>query len=119
MIRLKRAYVPAAKDDGYRVLVDRLWPRGMKKESLPLDAWLRDIAPSPELRKWFGHAPERWKGFIHRYRAELAHAPARELLEQLVERARHGDVTLVFSTKDEERNSAAIVKEELEKRLRR
>ncbi|MCI0573278.1 MAG: DUF488 family protein [Myxococcaceae bacterium] len=119
MVRLKRAYAPAAHEDGYRVLVDRLWPRGLKKEALPLDAWLRDISPSPELRKWFGHAPERWEEFTRRYRAELARAPAKELLEQLAARARRGTVTLVFSTKDEERNSAAVVKEEIEKHLRR
>jgi uncharacterized protein YeaO (DUF488 family) len=101
------------------VLVDRLWPRGLKKEALPLDAWLRDISPSPELRKWFGHAPERWEEFTRRYRAELARAPAKELLGALAERARRGTVTLVFSTKDEERNSAAVLKGELEKRLRR
>jgi uncharacterized protein YeaO (DUF488 family) len=111
--------VPAAQEDGYRVLVDRLWPRGLKKEALPLDAWLRDISPSPALRKWFGHAPERWEGFVQRYRAELAHPPAKELFEQLLERARRGTVTLVFSTKDEERNSAVVLKAELEKHLRR
>ena len=117
-VRLKRAYEPPAKEDGYRVLVERLWPRGMKKESLRLDEWLKDISPSPELRKWYGHELERWPEFQKRYAQELKQEPARELLENLVERARHGTVTLVFAAKDEEHNSALLVKRELEKRLK-
>ncbi|WPB79985.1 DUF488 family protein [Archangium violaceum] len=117
-IRLKRAYEPPSKEDGYRVLVERLWPRGVKKEALQLDAWLKDISPSPGLRKWYGHELERWEEFQTRYLRELHQEPARELLAALVERARHGTVTLVFASKDEEHNSALLVKRELEKRLR-
>jgi uncharacterized protein YeaO (DUF488 family) len=118
MIRLKRAYEPPTQEDGYRVLVERLWPRGVKKEALRLDDWLKDIAPSAELRKWYGHELERWAEFQKRYRHELMREPARELVSKLIERARHGTVTLVFASKDEEHNSALLLKQELEKRLR-
>ena len=76
MINLKRAYEPPAPEDGFRVLVERLWPRGLKKEALALDLWLKDIAPSPELRRWFGHDPAKWEEFCRRYWAELAGRPA-------------------------------------------
>lgn len=117
-VRLKRAYEPPSKEDGYRVLVERLWPRGVKKEALQLDDWLKDISPSPELRKWYGHELERWAEFQKRYAQELKQEPAHALLEKLVERARHGTVTLVFASKDEEHNSAVLLKRELEKRLK-
>lgn len=117
-VRLKRAYEPPAKEDGYRVLVERLWPRGVKKESLQLDDWLKELSPSPELRKWYGHELERWAEFQTRYARELKQEPAREQLETLVERARHGTVTLVFAAKDEEHNSALLLKRELDKRLK-
>lgn len=118
MVRMKRAYEPPSQADGYRVLVERLWPRGMKKEALALDEWLKEIAPSTELRKWYGHELSRWTEFQQRYRQELTREPARALFTQLLERARHGTVTLVFASKDEEHNSALLLKQELEKRLR-
>ena len=114
-IDLKRAYDPPAKSDGRRILVDRVWPRGIAKEDLQIDAWLKDLAPSTELRKWFGHDPTKWDEFRKRYARELEqHADA---LEELVEKARAGYVTLVFSAKDTERNNAAALKEHLERRL--
>ena len=116
-IGLKRAYDPPQRSDGYRVLVDRIWPRGITKDDLKVDAWLKEVAPSTDLRKWFGHDPKKWDEFRRRYARELEpHAAA---LEQLVERARAGRVTLVFGARDTEHNNAVALKEELERRVRR
>jgi uncharacterized protein YeaO (DUF488 family) len=116
-IDVKRAYDPPARSDGYRVLVDRIWPRGIAKEDLKVDAWLKEVAPSTALRKWFGHDPKKWDEFRRRYARELEpHAAA---LEQLVERARAGHVTLVFAAKDTEHNNAVALREHLEGRLKR
>src|SRR5674476_1690666 len=98
MINLKRVYEGASPSDGFRVLVDRLWPRGISKEEAHIDEWLRDIAPTTELRKWFGHDPEKWPEFRRRYRAELDANP--EALKPLLEAAREGDVTLLYSARD-------------------
>lgn len=113
-VRLKRAYAPPEPGDGYRVLIDRLWPRGVKKEDLALDAWLKDLAPSDELRRWFGHDPERWAEFRKLYRAELHQPSAHLLLAELAARAKEGPVTLVFGAKDEEHNDAVVLREILE-----
>ena len=110
-IRIKRAYDPPASDDGTRILVDRLWPRGLKKENAAIDEWLKEIAPSTELRKWFGHAPERWKEFRRRYQLEIGQHPAE--LKRLRELARKGPVTLVYSAHDEEHNNATALKDSL------
>jgi uncharacterized protein YeaO (DUF488 family) len=118
MIRLKRAYEPPSPSDGYRVLVERLWPRGMRKEALPLDDWDKDLAPSPALRKWFAHDPARWSEFKRRYRAELARAPAVEHLGALRQRAAGGPVTLVFAARDTEHNSAVVLREEATRKRR-
>jgi uncharacterized protein YeaO (DUF488 family) len=115
-IRVKRAYDPPGRNDGLRVLVDRLWPRGVGKEEGRIDDWCREIAPSDELRKWFGHDPDRWNGFRQRYFAELE--KKEELVAELAEKARHGSVTLVFGAKDEEHNNAVALREYLEKKLR-
>jgi uncharacterized protein YeaO (DUF488 family) len=116
-INLKRAYDQAAETDGYRVLVDRIWPRGIAKDDLRIDAWLKDVAPSAGLRKWFRHDPAKWDEFKRRYAGELEqHSDA---LEQLVKRARTGRVTLVFSARDTEHNNAVVLKEHLERRLER
>lgn len=115
MIKLKRVYEPVARGDGRRVLVERLWPRGVKKDDGRVSEWLRDIAPSPELRRWYGHAPAKWPGFQRRYRAELRRPAQRRLLEALADEARRGTVTLVYAARDTERNSARVVREELEK----
>jgi uncharacterized protein YeaO (DUF488 family) len=116
-IGVKRAYDPPTRSDGYRVLVDRIWPRGVTKDDLEIDAWLKDVAPSAALRKWFGHDPKKWDEFRRRYGGELEpHAAA---LGQLVERARARRVTLVFGAKDTEHNNAVALKEHLERRLKR
>ncbi len=111
-IRLKRAYEPSKKDDGFRVLVDRLWPRGVSKSSARIDLWLKEIAPSAALRKWFGHDPLKWDAFRARYFRELQKNP--EAVAQLNEIIRNGPVTLLFAAKDQERDNAAALKEYLE-----
>ncbi len=110
-VRIKRVYEPAEPGDGYRVLVDRLWPRGLAKEELRVDAWLQEIAPSHELRRWFGHDRTRWQEFCQRYRQELAHPEAQAILEDLARRARQGIVTLVYSARDQRHNQAAALQE--------
>ena len=110
-LKIKRAYTPAAAEDGERYLVDRLWPRGVKKESLALTAWLKDVAPSNELRRWFGHDPERWTEFRRRYRAELK--KQRTALQPLREALKRGPVTLVYSAHDEAHNQAVVLREYL------
>jgi uncharacterized protein YeaO (DUF488 family) len=108
-VRLKRVYEPPSPEDGVRVLVDRLWPRGLRKADAAVDRWMKDIAPSTELRQWFGHAPERWQEFRHRYARELRqHASA---IDELRELARHDTVTLVFGARDEEHNDAVVLRE--------
>jgi len=107
-IRLKRAYQPAAADDGPRILVDRLWPRGLKKSDAAIDRWIKDIAPSTALRKWFGHEPGRWPEFRRRYAAEIRRQP--DQLEELRALARKGPVTLVFSARDELHNDAVVLR---------
>ncbi|MEL7672422.1 MAG: DUF488 domain-containing protein [Chloroflexota bacterium] len=115
MIKLKRAYQPPAAEDGRRFLVDRLWPRGVKKDALALDAWLKDAAPSTELRKWFNHDPDKWDEFQQRYSAELdANAAA---WEPLLQAAREGTITLIYSARDEEHNQAVALKTYLERKL--
>lgn len=110
-VRLKRAYDPAEPGDGYRVLVDRLWPRGVSKERARLDEWARELAPSTGLRTWFGHDPERFAEFEQRYRAELA--AQSEKLDELRHRARQGALTLVYAARDEEHNDAVVLAEVL------
>ena len=113
-IRLKRAYDAPASDDGYRVLVDRLWPRGLTKEKLRLDAWAKDLAPSNELRKWIHSDMSRWPAFKRRYHKELAAQSS--VAAEIRKRARSGTVTLIFATRDPEHNHAAVLKEYLESR---
>jgi uncharacterized protein YeaO (DUF488 family) len=108
-VRLKRAYEPAARSDGYRVLIDRLWPRGVSKEEAQLDEWARDLAPSSELRRWFGHDPARFEEFRHRYLDELAGQEAK--LRELRRRAREGTLTLVYGARDSEHNDAVVLGE--------
>jgi uncharacterized protein YeaO (DUF488 family) len=108
-VKLKRAYSPAAPRDGKRYLVDRLWPRGVRKDALKLDAWLKNLAPSTELRRWFNHDPQRWDEFQVRYRAELEAPERQALLQDLAKESRAGTVTLVFAAKDEVRNEAAVL----------
>jgi uncharacterized protein YeaO (DUF488 family) len=119
MIRIKRAYEPARPADGHRVLVDRLWPRGLSKERAHLDQWAKDIAPSDALRKWFGHDPRRWEKFRERYLGELGTGRAEELLQGLAARARAGTITLVYAAHDELHNDAVVLAEELARRVGR
>lgn len=111
---LRRAYEDPTRNDGYRVLVDRLWPRGISKENLRIDEWLSEIAPSDGLRKWFGHDPQRWEEFRDRYRDELV--DHEDLVTRLVEQARNGRVTLVFGAHDAEHNNAVALGELIEQR---
>jgi len=113
MIKLKRVYEPVEEEDGVRILVERLWPRGMKKEDANITLWLKDIAPSPELRKWYGHDPDKWPEFKKRYRQELKEN--KEIVSELREKAKEHVITFVYAAKDEERNSALVLKEFLEK----
>jgi uncharacterized protein YeaO (DUF488 family) len=115
MIKIKRVYEKPAKEDGWRVLVDRLWPRGMKKEAAHLDVWMKDVAPSNALRKWFGHKPQRWSEFRKEYRAELAKNKA--LVSELKKMAKeHGTLTLLFGAKNEEHNEAVVLADALKAR---
>jgi uncharacterized protein YeaO (DUF488 family) len=115
-IRLKRAYEAPAKSDGTRVLVDRLWPRGVRKEAAAVDHWFRDLAPSTELRQWFGHDVDRWREFHRRYTAELKHHA--DLLDELLRLAHEGTLTLVFAARDEEHNDAVVLKQVLLERAK-
>jgi uncharacterized protein YeaO (DUF488 family) len=107
-VRIKRVYEPRHERDGKRILVDRLWPRGLTKEKAAVDLWLKDIAPSTELRKWFGHDPVRWEEFQTRYRSELKKNGA--AVSALRREAESGPVTLLFGTKDEEHNEAVVLR---------
>ena len=111
MIQVKRAYEPPARGDGRRILVERLWPRGMKKEALAADAWMKDVAPSTTLRKWFGHRVERWQEFQRRYRRELDANP--DAWEPILDQASHGDVTLLYSAHDTLHNGALVLRDYL------
>src|SRR5689334_8860325 len=108
-LRIKRAYLPPSPEDGVRVLVDRLWPRGLRKSEAAIDHWLKDLAPSTELRRWFGHDPRRWEEFRCRYAAELASRA--DLLDELREMAREKPVTLVFAAHDELQNQAVVLRD--------
>jgi uncharacterized protein YeaO (DUF488 family) len=108
-VRLKRAYEPAEASDGYRVLIDRIWPRGVTREDAHLDEWARELAPSSELRTWFGHDPARFEEFQRRYTEELAHQD--EKLRELRRRAREGTLTLVYGARDTEHNDAVVLAE--------
>src|SRR5262245_36315563 len=119
MMRLKRAYEPAEPRDGYRVLVERLWPRGLRKADAHIDEWLKDIAPSHELRRWFGHEPSRSPEFRERYKRGLRSEPARTALAELANRAARGPVTLVYCAHDEVHNNAVVLARALERRRAR
>lgn len=113
MIKIKRAYYPAEEDDGFRILVDRLWPRGISKEKAKLDLWLKDIAPSNELRKWFGHDRDRWEDFGKKYKEELK---ARKTLLKYIRNIerKNGTVTLIYGAKDEKHNNAVVLRDKLQ-----
>lgn len=111
-IRTKRVHDPPAESDGVRVLVDRLWPRGLSREAVACDAWVRDIAPSTELRRWFAHDPVRWRDFRSRYRAELDARP--DSIAELANLAGAGDLTLLYAARDRDHNQATVLREYLE-----
>ena len=117
MIKLKRVYEKAENNDGLRVLVDRLWPRGVKKEEAKLDEWLRDIAPSSVLRKWFSHDPEKWEEFKIRYAQEVAQKE--ELLDKLIQDAKGKNITLVYASREKQFNNVMVLKELIEERMTR
>ena len=111
-MKLKRVYLPAEVTDGYRILVDRLWPRGISKEKAKIDLWLKEVAPSNELRKWFGHDPERFNEFTERYKAESQASGALEELRHVIQE--HPDATLLYAAHDEQHNNAVVLQELLE-----
>jgi uncharacterized protein YeaO (DUF488 family) len=117
MIKLKRVYDPVADDDGTRFLVERLWPRGIKKSDLQMQAWLKDVAPSSSLRRWFSHDPKKWNDFRKRYFRELRSNV--RALEPLVAAAKQGTVTLLYSSRDSERNSAVALRDYIEGQSRK
>jgi uncharacterized protein YeaO (DUF488 family) len=116
-LRVKRAYRAARRSDGQRVLVDRIWPRGVAKDRLRVDAWAKELAPSTKLRAWFGHDPAKWEEFCSRYARELDGKP--EEMKALLERLRNGPVTLVYGAKDEDHNNAVALKRYVERQERR
>jgi uncharacterized protein YeaO (DUF488 family) len=117
MVVTKRAYEPAEDSDGYRVLIDRLWPRGVSKASARIDAWEKDVAPSAELRTWYGHDPVKWLEFQKRYKAELRSAAAVAVLDDLVRRARRGRVTLVYASAAGDISNSAVLEKLLNRRV--
>lgn len=116
MIRVKRIYDPPSADDGFRILVDRLWPRGLNKSRAKVDLWLKDIAPSNELRRWYGHDPKKWTEFKKRYFKEIEGRD--EELEVIINRGKGGTVTFLFSSKEEKLNNAAALKEFVQTKLK-
>lgn len=116
LLGIKRIYDKAGITEGKRVLVDRLWPRGVKRSTSNIDVWLKEVAPSTELREWFSHDPEKWEEFKERYRKELK---GNKAFDELVKMAREGDITLIYSSKDETHNNAEVLQEEIQKALSR
>jgi uncharacterized protein YeaO (DUF488 family) len=114
-IKIKRVYEQPDKNDGVRILVDRLWPRGLTKEKASVDLWLKEIAPSTELRKWFGHDPDKWQSFRRRYENEIRHKD--DLINVLKQKAREGTITLIYGARDEKHNEALVLKRLLERSL--
>jgi uncharacterized protein YeaO (DUF488 family) len=117
MLRLKRAYEPKASSDGQRILVDRLWPRGLRKKRVAIDAWMKELAPSAALRRWFAHDPRKWVEFQKRYKVELR--TQSELLDKIAKRALRGRVTLVYGARDEAHNDAVVLSAVIRRRMSR
>jgi len=115
MIKIKRVYDQSSQDDGKRILIDRLWPRGLKKEDAQIDEWLKEIAPSNELRKWFNHDPNKWSEFKKKFFTELL--GKRDMVEGIINTARKGTVTLLFGSKEERFNNAVALKEYIDSRM--
>lgn len=117
MLKIKRAYEPAETSDGRRILIDRLWPRGVSKADARIDAWLKDLSPSTELREWFAHDQQKWEEFRKKYRQELSAPEKARLIEDIAQHARHNNVTLIFSAKDIEHNDALVLEELIQKSM--
>lgn len=115
MIHIKRAYEPPDSSDGIRILVDRLWPRGLKKQDLSITDWIKEVGPSNELRRWFGHKPERWRSFLSKYFRELDEKQAE--WQPILDKARRHRVTLIYGAKDTEHNNAVALRQYLERKL--
>ena len=115
MIQVKRVYSASSRTDGVRILVDRVWPRGVTKARARLDAWMKEVAPSTPLRKWFGHDPAKWRGFRERYRKELTAPGQIDTLTDLAKRSRHETITLIYSAADEQHNQAVALKDFIDK----
>jgi uncharacterized protein YeaO (DUF488 family) len=111
MIQIKRVYSESGKQDGFRILVDRVWPRGFSRERVNVDEWRKELAPSTALRKWFGHDPAKWAGFRERYRKELVESGGIDALKELAQRSHHKTITLVYGSADEQHNQAVALKE--------
>ena len=111
MLRVKRVYDKKEASDGKRILVDRLWPRGLRTEDAAIDEWLKEISPSDELRQWFNHDPKKWDEFRHRYRKELSSPEKREILERIAKQAAHSDITLVYGARETQYNNAHVLEE--------
>lgn len=116
-ISIKRAYEAPLPTDGYRILVDRLWPRGLSRDHAAIDEWMKEIAPSHELRRWFAHDPKKWNAFQQRYQAELSTKASTALTRAILERAKSRHVTLLFAAMNEEQNNAVVLKHVLETKL--
>ncbi|HLW57282.1 MAG TPA: DUF488 family protein [Bacteriovoracaceae bacterium] len=119
MIKIKRAYEEAKKSDGYRVLVDRLWPRGIKKEELDFDEWAKELSPSKELRQFFSHDKEKWRDFSSRFKKELKSKDAKDKILFLAKQAKKKNVTLIYSAKDEEYNNAVVLQKIIEEEMKK
>jgi uncharacterized protein YeaO (DUF488 family) len=119
MLKIKRAYEKKESTDGRRILIDRLWPRGLTKAEAGIDEWIKELSPSSQLRKWYGHDLEKWAEFKKRYLRELSSADKKDLLEDLAREASHGDVTLVYGARDTEHNDARVLEGLLKRRMKR
>ena len=117
-VKIKRAYEKPGARDGTRILVDGLWPRGVKKADLKISAWEKSIAPSKALRTWYGHEPDKWPEFRKRFRKELAESPRKEVLDRLIGLAKQGSMTLVFGARDADRSNAAVIAEVIQAKLK-
>ena len=114
-VEIRRVYEPPGKDEGFRILVDRIWPRGLRKDALDYDLWAKELAPTPELRKWFGHAPQRWKEFQEKYAGELNTPETKERMKTIVQQAGKHKITLLYGARDRDHNHALILADALRK----
>jgi uncharacterized protein YeaO (DUF488 family) len=119
VLKIKRAYEDKKASDGKRILIDRLWPRGVRKTEAGIDEWLKELAPSTELRRWFGHVPEKWEGFKRRYKKELAAPEKIQLMGNIVHTAKRADITLIYSARDSEHSDVKVLEELITERMQR